>query len=199
MGLVDHEIGRLLAGLAARELTDETIVVLTADHGEAFGEHGTGGHGLSGFEEEIAVPLVLYVPGLDHAVVEDNVGIIDVVPTLLDLLAVETDHVFSGRSLLALVFSMRGLEEREVVSQAWRYSLSGERELSIKALVFGDHKLIYDELDGYFAMFDLAHDPHELHNVADDDPESFTRLRTLLMNHVELDHHRHIETSTATR
>ncbi|UCE87223.1 MAG: sulfatase [Deltaproteobacteria bacterium] len=96
----DRQIGRLLEGLRERRLLEDTLVILTADHGEAFGEENlylAHGEGLG--EVLVRVPLVIRMPGRPGAVRSDAVRLIDVAPTALALLGVEADGL-AGQSLL---------------------------------------------------------------------------------------------------
>lgn len=84
----DEVMGRLFGLLDELELTDRTIVVVTSDHGEAFGEHGNESHGTTLYEEEIHVPLIWRAPGLIAAGlrVDGLSSVVDIVPTALSLL-----------------------------------------------------------------------------------------------------------------
>lgn len=97
---VDAAIGELLAELRARDLLDDTLVVVTSDHGEAFMEHGRILHGHEPYRELTHVPLILRPPaGWEPFVpVEEVVGLVDVMPTLLDLLGLEVPATCQGRS-----------------------------------------------------------------------------------------------------
>ncbi len=83
------------------ELPMHAAVVLTADHGEALGEHGAWAHGLNLYHEAIDVPLMIRAPGLAPGEVTEPVQLLDLAPTLLDLVGVAPDPAMVGRSLLA--------------------------------------------------------------------------------------------------
>jgi arylsulfatase A-like enzyme len=99
---LDSELGRLFAEMERRDLFDDTIVVITSDHGEAFAEHGVLEHGNSLYLPTLHVPLVLvHAPSLPSGVVVDApVGLRDLPATIVDMLDLETDSPFPGRSLL---------------------------------------------------------------------------------------------------
>lgn len=101
---VDHQIGRLLDELASQGLDENTIVVLTSDHGEEFFEHGHKIHRTHLFRESVHVPLIVTWPGhLPEGVrVPAPVGIVDIVPTLAELTDLAVPEELSGRSLLPL-------------------------------------------------------------------------------------------------
>lgn len=100
----DHEVGRLLDGLAQMRLTDSTIVVFTSDHGEEFLDHGGFEHGHSLYNELMHVPLCIRAPGGPQPdVIGTAVGLMDVAPTLCALTDVTADPAFAGRNLLKLI------------------------------------------------------------------------------------------------
>jgi arylsulfatase A-like enzyme len=96
----DDLLGELLAALAELGLEERTIVVVLSDHGESFGEHGAGGHGFSGFREQLWVPLVLRGPGIPADLrIDTPSSLVDVAPTLLELLGLEPLPIAQGISL----------------------------------------------------------------------------------------------------
>lgn len=97
----DDVLATFLAALETHGLDENTLVVLTADHGQHFGEHGTFGHGLTLWEPVLHVPLLLRGPDVPAgARVGDPVGLIDVLPTVLELLGVSSPRDIQGRSLV---------------------------------------------------------------------------------------------------
>lgn len=100
----DAELRHLFAELEQRGFLRDAIVVVTADHGEEFWEHGNLGHGTSLYNESVRVPLILIAPGYAGGQrVEQNVSLLDVAPTLLDLLGQPGEPRFEGRSLVPLL------------------------------------------------------------------------------------------------
>lgn len=100
---VDHWIGELEDGLRERGLLDELAFVVTSDHGEEFLDHGRLEHSVSYYEEMLNVPLIVRVPGEGRGtVVDETVGLVDVMPTLLDVLGVPGPEGMQGRSLRGL-------------------------------------------------------------------------------------------------
>ena len=126
---VDRAFARLRASLEAQGMWDEAIVILTADHGEEFWDHGDFEHGHTLFSELIHVPLIVKAPnsaGLKPLVTDAQVRVLDTLPTIFELCDLEQPDTFSGRSLLPL---MRGdsVEELPAFSEATLY---GPEELS---------------------------------------------------------------------
>jgi arylsulfatase A-like enzyme len=100
----DAELRSLFAELEQRDFLRNAIVVVTADHGEEFWEHGNLSHGTSLYNESVRVPLLLIAPGYAGGRrVEQNVSLVDVAPTLLDLLGLPREPRFEGRSLVPLL------------------------------------------------------------------------------------------------
>ncbi|MFI5460804.1 MAG: sulfatase [Isosphaerales bacterium] len=100
---LDHDLGRLIDELQSRGVLEKTLLILTSDHGEQFGEHGNFGHGFSLYEPEIHVPLVMISPGRvpPGRVVGEPVSLRDVPATVVDLLDMKGDSPFPGTSLAA--------------------------------------------------------------------------------------------------
>ncbi len=101
----DREIGRLLDGLATLELDSSTLVVITADHGEEFGDHQGFEHGHTLYEELLHVPLVVRLPGRlpEGLVLDSSVRQIDLAPTVLELTGLSPVESFAGKSLVPLI------------------------------------------------------------------------------------------------
>ncbi len=102
VAFVDAQIGRLLETLDKRGLRDDTIVVLTSDHGEAFGEKEEFFHGFFAYDNVLRVPLIVAYPGAKPGLIGETAGHIDVFPTLCDLLGLEIPPAVQGESLLPL-------------------------------------------------------------------------------------------------
>ena len=100
----DSAVGKLLAQLRARNLYDSAVIAVMADHGEALGEHGEDTHGIFLYDETIHVPFLLKLP---HSVsagrkVEAKVGLVDVLPTLLDVVGIPKPQEIQGESLIGM-------------------------------------------------------------------------------------------------
>jgi arylsulfatase A-like enzyme len=160
----DHEIGRLLSGLDERGLADDTVVVVTADHGEAFGEHGTIGHGWFLNDAVLSVPLVMRAPWEIPAGVRvpTPVSLVDVTPTLLQLAGLRLPTGRQGVSLLPLIAdpTSASYRDRTVFSQHDR----GDRASFV--LRRGDRQWSFRKGEEP-AVFDLRTDPHADHPIAD--------------------------------
>ncbi len=101
----DDQFGSLLKGLEDSGLLEKTLIVLISDHGEEFGDHGRTHHGHTLYNEQIHIPLLMSVPDnrLEHVVVEEIVELIDVFPTILDLLGFPVPDDIDARSLTPIL------------------------------------------------------------------------------------------------
>jgi len=173
LSFVDQELGRLLAALEALGLAPRTLVVVTADHGEAFGEHDDWFHGHTLFQPNIHVPLLLRLPGRlpGGVVVAAAVQLIDILPTVLDLVGLPVPPSVEGRTLLPLV---EGREGRE------RVAVAETADQQYSALVHEGWKLIRDNLSGQRWLYHLATDPGEEHDQAAGAGALADRLEALL-------------------
>ena len=98
----DAQIGRLIEDLRASGHLDRTVVVVVGDHGESLGEHGEQQHGFFVYEAAMHIPLVVAGPGVPVRVIPDQVRIVDVMPTILDLVGTKVPAAVQGVSLLPL-------------------------------------------------------------------------------------------------
>jgi choline-sulfatase len=153
----DLHFASILNGLAKRGLLDETLVVVTADHGEELFDHGSVGHGHSVWQELLHVPLSMHVPGLTAGGVrvDEPVGLVDVVPTVLDALGLPPLEQASGRSLLPLIEGRTETAPRATVAgfmHGWR------------TVVVGDLKLVH-RTHATAQVYDLGADPNETRDL----------------------------------
>jgi arylsulfatase A-like enzyme len=155
----DGYVGRVLDLLAQLGHADDTIVVLTSDHGDEFFEHGDKGHHRTLYEEVLHVPLVVAWPGHLPAgrVVNEPVSIVDIVPTILDLAGLPAPPSVEGQSLVPLLEGAKPERERELVAE-----LYVKPNLNLQVAVRrADHKLIQSLNFPHRETYDLADDPHE--------------------------------------
>ncbi len=173
---VDSQIARLVRRLSELGIDDRTILVVTADHGEALGNEDDGRtlHGHAVFEELAHVPLVLRLPWIGRGRrIDQVVSLIDVAPTLLDLTGVAIPSSFAGASFFRAPASAErpaALVERLEPQWTLRHVLgAGRYGVAEWALREGDWKLVMD--DSRVRLFDLASDPKETTDVHDAHPD----------------------------
>lgn len=152
----DGYVGKLLDFIAVRSWAPRTIIIVTSDHGEEFGEHGMARHGFEVWETLVHVPLMVIAPGVSPRHIDVLRSAVDLAPTILDLFGVAPDPSFEGRSLVKEIYGALP-EKRDVVVDLPMTSDNGKR----RALLHDDQKIICFDNDTYCKLFDLAHDPME--------------------------------------
>jgi arylsulfatase A-like enzyme len=163
----DHHIGRLLDFISEQPWAERTAIVVTADHGEAFDEHGMSYHGVDLWEPLVRVPLVMYVPGAKPRRVSARRSLIDLVPTVLDVLGIPVpDGELSGRSTLSAVLEDDAPDERDVFIDM----PSGTQVQQKRSVITGPSpglKLLH-EGGPIYLVYDLEADPGELNDLSGD-------------------------------
>jgi arylsulfatase A-like enzyme len=164
----DMVLGQLLEELKRKGLYESTLVVVVADHGEAFNDHNQYGHGSAIYEENVHVPLVLINPRLFNGRQYATLGgHVDVAPTVMELLGLPSPAEWEGNSLFAA-----NRRERTYFFAPWTDFKFGYRQ--------GPYKVIYNGTLDTIEVFNLDADPDEQHNIAGEMPalvdESYDRL-----------------------
>jgi len=160
----DLWIGKILKTLDETKLADNTAIVVFGDHGEAWGEHKIYFHGQNLTEEQLRVPLIIAVPGRAPVTSDAEAGLIDVGPTLLDLIGVAPQPNLHGRSLLPVIDGAT-LPPRPIFAELLPSTATPDHEV---VMVDRGHKLVHKVSERRFELFDLAADPKQLQNLAED-------------------------------
>lgn len=121
----DDRIGAFLESIPA-EILDSTVIILTSDHGEAFGEHDKVWHANNIYEEEVHVPLLMRIPGLSGKRISTPVSLIDLAPTILDFANIDTPREFTGSSLVPLILGDETGERTVLLEQGFPFFLSAQ-------------------------------------------------------------------------
>ena len=153
-----HEFARFLNVLRTRGLLDDTLIVMTADHGEPLGQHGDARHGASLYEEQIHVPLMIWAPGQTPGMREEILSLIDLPPTILDLAGLPIPESFLGRSF---AFAQTSDTPPHAMGELLEH---GGRDAGATYVREGPWKLITDT-EGV-ELYHLPTDPGETANVA---------------------------------
>ena len=168
---VDEAIGGLLETIDSNEaLRARTTVIVTSDHGEAFGEHRSFYHSRTLYDELLRVPLLVRVPGAAPRVVDTPVSLVDLGPTVLDLFQQPTPAHNMGQTLLPFV---RG----EPYAPTRPFIAEGRLK---RAMILGNGiKIIEDTRKGVVEIYDLNADPAEVENLVNDAQRTDVSLNTL--------------------
>jgi arylsulfatase A-like enzyme len=163
---MDAKLDELFTRMKQLGLYDNSMIIVTSDHGQSFGEKGLVGHGSSVYQEQVHVPLVIKYPGETRADVQNRlVSHVDLLPTILGVLGYQAGGL-PGHDLLAPE-SPQAAAFSESFPCDLLVSLSRRFRRIERATFIGDLKLI-TATNGVHEFYDLATDPHEEHNVYDE-------------------------------
>lgn len=182
---LDALLGDFLRRIEPR--TRNTVIVLLSDHGEQFGEWGRVGHGDSLHDRVIHVPLAFRGPGIVPRVFDTPTQLVDVMPTILDLLGLPVSEPLDGRSLapvlrdpsLTLEPRPAYAEQRTTRQRCRRDGVSSTCPVDRVAVIDGRFKLVDERSPDSQRLYDLRGDPLETRDVAQEHPEEVARLRAL--------------------
>jgi arylsulfatase A-like enzyme len=163
----DDQVGPFLAAVRRLGLADQTLVVLLSDHGEEFGEHGGMGHGRTLYRELLHVPLIMWAPGLlAPKRITTPVSLLDVAPTLLDLLGLTPDPGYRGISLAAAARGRAAPPSRPLFGEVDRDDLIAHDHVRAVCIRRAGRTAITNLMDGTTRCY-AADDPAEQHPLAD--------------------------------
>jgi arylsulfatase A-like enzyme len=181
---VDHNLGRLFAALKQMGIYDQSLIIVTSDHGEEFWEHGAYYHGHSLYNELVSIPLIIKLPGnAAPKRVETTVSLQNLMPFILDYCKIKghRQKVYN-QSLLPLITGKTGInafEPQPVVSSAMRY---GEEK---ETLYFEGLKYIRTEMSRQEELYNTTADPQEKNSIAEDFPGKIKQAIELLNRHFQ--------------
>ena len=152
----DRYIGKLLELVAQKPWAPRTVIIVTADHGEAFGEHGQTRHGFELWEPLVRVPLFFVVPGVAPRKIDVARSALDMAPTVLDLFSLPVEETFEGKSLVPEILGAAA-EERDVAIDLPKTSDNDKR----RAFIHEQTKIISFGAQEFTQVFDLKTDAEE--------------------------------------
>ncbi len=171
----DRWIGRIVDELERVGIREKTLIVFAADHGESLWEHGLAGHGYSVYDSELKVPLIISLPGVLPAGsrVDKQVELIDLFPTILDILGVPRPQLLQGRNIV----NMTDQEDPDGGRVAYSETLWPQKPQDRKkGLRTAGWKYVADPSGGHVALYHLTTDPHELHDLHEQEPDITRRF-----------------------
>jgi arylsulfatase A-like enzyme len=160
----DQQIERLVEYV--EKYFPDTIVIVSADHGEEFNDHGGRYHGTTLYDEQARVPLLIRVPGVSHRIVDEPVNLVDLMGTVLNIVDIPVPARVRSQNLTGLILGT-DTEKKAAFSQLH------ERRM----VVYDSHKLIWDQASGLARLYDLKKDPKETISIADQNPQLVSRLK----------------------
>ncbi|RMG44573.1 MAG: hypothetical protein D6723_19190 [Acidobacteria bacterium] len=176
---LDHELTRLLQFLQAPRMADDTLVILTSNHGYPLREHGQEGADAMLYLEAIRVPLVIRGPGITARRVDVPVSLIDLAPTILDYLGIASPPEYEGVNILA----PEGPPNRPLFAETSR-TARGPIYFEY-AMMFREWHLIYDFVANTFELYDVKRDPGERRNLIATHPTEAAQLKRILTRWID--------------
>lgn len=157
IALCDASVGRLWDALERKRLLDRAALVVSADHGEALGQHGIPHHGGGLYDEIARVPLIVWAPGVRPRRVDAPVSLLDLGPTVLDLFHLPTPGSYMGQSLVPFLRGETPVLHRPIVADTG----------VMRSMLIDHFKVIENDIKGSKEIYDLERDPEELDNLYD--------------------------------
>jgi len=205
LAYLDHNLGKFFTRLKECNLYDNSMIIITSDHGEFFGEHDMWIHGYEIYEEVLRVPLIIKYPVSfpQHGAYEQRVSLVDIMPTLLHFLGLPLPHGCQGTDLfkersrvMAEVYRSKYTEIYDLFIDRYvkdeRFRKEGRLARQLKALYLDNYKYIKEypaELQGRDELYDIENDPQELYNVIETMPERAKEMEMLLTEWLKVDEH----------
>lgn len=176
----DEYIEKFLDELKKQGFYEDSVIIVTADHGEEFLERGWLGHAITLHEELLHVPLIMKLPGYGARVIDSPVGLIDIVPTIYQYMGLKMPDGLEGRALD--ISRGDSIASRPIFSET--FSSQGRRPnpkpVAFRSMVLGNWKFIYDEIRDSEQVYNLSEDPHERNDLSGQHSEQNKMLRQLL-------------------
>lgn len=180
----DAAVGRLLDHMRESGLLENSIVFITADHGEGFLEHGTRDHSNKPYADNSHVPLVVFGKGIQPASIATPVGLFDIAPTALVHVGLPVPDVYRGIDLVAST-KLAEFPKRVIVSETPRNGI--ETSFFAWAYIDWPYKYVYDIRGMTSELYNLESDPNEQHNLVEIDPTKVAAMRAALGRWLDLE------------
>jgi len=163
---MDYQIGQLMDFFKKENIYNNSIIIITSDHGEEFLEHGGGSHLPKLYNEGLHVPLLIKIPGEEPKVIDKKVSLIDLSPTICNLLGVKRDSSFKGGNLFEEsderpIFHVEKIDNQHKIAcqfKNWKYILDNDQE----------------------ELYNLSEDPKEQKNIASEKPKTLFKMKKLI-------------------
>ena len=174
ISFVDHQVGQLLAWLEESGEAENTLVIIVGDHGEDLEQHGEGSHGILIYDATLHIPLLMRMPGkIEPSVIKGNVGLIDIAPTICELIDLNAPGSMDGQSLVP---ALKGeeMDANHPFFAEGEYSRRSFGWSRLRSFIVDDWKLIDSPSP---ELFNLKMDPGETNSLAETEPERVTSMR----------------------
>src|SRR3990172_3649507 len=202
---LDDYIGQLTGKMKEWDILDNTVIIVTSDHGEELFEHGFIGHASTSlnaklYDEIIHIPLIIWWPKkIKHRVAGELVQQIDIMPTILDMLGIPPSEGLQGYSLLSSIEGKAENNSRPVFCETILGGFQSTKEMEdirLRCIRTNEWKLIYTSMpvsnvgsgglgDGKYELYNLNNDPKEERNIFENHPEVAKELKKKLFQWIE--------------
>ena len=169
----DAWLAKLLDFAKEKPWWKDTVLVVTADHGEGFGERGQFRHAYELWESLVKVPLMFCIPGVPPKRIDERRGHIDLAPTIADLMGLPAEPKFRGESLVPEMIGEVPAKKKRIVVDLPRADLMDRR----RAVIDGDWKIVAFGDEKQWMLFNLAKDPWEEKDLAKEAPDELERMK----------------------
>jgi arylsulfatase A-like enzyme len=196
---LDSEIGNLFTKLKELNLFENTLLIITSDHGESFGRRNFVGHIVSAYQDQIHVPLIIKHPNTnDRALVQNFVSLVDLVPTVLAVLGYPIPDNLDGKSLL----TRPSENSRPIIAESYPgsflWNLHPRFHRQERAIFQGPYKLIVSTA-GKRELYDLSDDPNEKMDLFGENSEIGKKLETKMSQWAKSAESAEIEAASASK
>lgn len=164
VAMLDHAVGELIDAAKKEGLYDDLYIVFVGDQGSMLGEHGLYDKGPYAYDELMRIPLFIRVPGENPKIVNRQVSILDIAPTLAEWMKLPNDGDVDGRSLVPLISYGDEAEEGRVDKALYSYEWYNGGWFGIRAIRTPEYKFIWNPGGSLDELYDLRRDPEEIAN-----------------------------------
>ncbi len=194
---IDEQIGKIMNTITGMGMQDDTMAVLTSDHGENFGEHNFYfQHGASLYEPSLKVPLIFHCPKLipKSRQIEHRVSNMSITPTILDIAGIPIIDKLDASSLIALINGESNKPDDFIFAESIEEHFKGNKRVFFsgikgkwRAMITGDLKIIYipHPHEDIFEVYDLKKDPAESNNLFKKESHAFDKLKEAILSYVK--------------
>ena len=188
---MDESVGKLLDAIKTMGLSDNTMIIFTADHGESLGDHDFFfGHGLLPYDASFRVPLIVKIPDLKSKVkvLDRPVELIDIMPTILDVLNISVNKEAQGKSLVPLMLGDSNAISEFAFGEAGVQKTNHQRVIRTRKwkLIYIPSKAHQQIMLGMpFELYDIENDPNELNNLIEVETQVAEELKKELFRWME--------------
>ena len=163
LNYADFLVGEIIDKLKSIDIFNESMIMVSSDHAEAFFEHLQLGHNTTNYNDMIHIPFLLKMPQQKKGIeIKSNFGLIDITPTILELLGIKPQKNMQGISFAPILFGEQNKHKKRFL-----YSRTASKNFNI-ALIYDNYKYIY--YSGRGELYDIENDPNELNDISDNKP-----------------------------